>query len=189
MTKRRVRESHSRLSPLSSSSSSDNNRVHRVKGFSGDSGVDEEPMVHGASSVVLCILPARSPNRNQGSLWRGEASAGRSDLDDWRRRRLYHGRRFGGGGLRQVRQSYATVAGYLRLLPTVLPLSRLSRGLPTVSLVSSSFSSQLYGGGMAMVLCRLLRSISSSWLAGGPVPASVCSFVGRRLRSGYPIED
>ncbi|EFH50875.1 predicted protein [Arabidopsis lyrata subsp. lyrata] len=43
---------------------------------SGDSGVDEEPMVHGASTVVRCTLPARSPNRNQGSLWQEEASAG-----------------------------------------------------------------------------------------------------------------
>ncbi|KAG7577480.1 hypothetical protein ISN45_Aa03g017550 [Arabidopsis thaliana x Arabidopsis arenosa] len=116
-------------------------------------------MVHGASSVVRCTLPARSPDRNQGSSWRGEASAGCSGMSSTGCVALQSEE----GGFQRLRRKvggkamppslvvfFFSLLSYLSLVCAVI--SRRSRS------VSSTFSSQLYGGGLVMVLCCLFRS-------------------------------
>ncbi|CAE5964843.1 unnamed protein product [Arabidopsis arenosa] len=106
-------------------------------------------MVHGASSVVRCTLPARSPDRNQGSSWRGEASAGCSGMSSTGCVALQSEE----GGFQRLRRKVGALRWRFGNGP-VLPFP---------------FDSRLPG------------------LAGGPVPVSICSFVGRRLRSGMRV--
>ncbi|XP_019091097.1 PREDICTED: uncharacterized protein LOC109128707 [Camelina sativa] len=100
-------------------------------GSSGDSDVEEELLVHGASSVVHCTcrrghqieikgvcgeekLPQDNTGKSstggvalrleEGSSWRGMRKIRRLDLNGWRRRRFFHGWWFDGGGLPPERQ-------------------------------------------------------------------------------------